>query len=184
MHYLHVTFPLSLSLLPASASASKALFRSPAFFPFFSSFLFLLTLYKPLTESKMSGITRSVYRGAKPLQNARQLSTVVATRSAKPSSSFPGLRNAQQQQSQNVMTSVRSTPGGYSRGRKSFLRYASSSAEGPSKRTQLYDLHVKHGAKMVPFAGFDMPLQYADLSHAESHHWTREKASLFDVSHM
>lgn len=37
---------------------------------------------------------------------------------------------------------------------------------------------------MVPFAGFDMPLQYADLSHTESHHWTREKASLFDVSHM
>lgn len=37
---------------------------------------------------------------------------------------------------------------------------------------------------MVPFAGFDMPLQYSDLSHTESHHWTREKASLFDVSHM
>lgn len=37
---------------------------------------------------------------------------------------------------------------------------------------------------MVPFAGFSMPLQYADLSHVESHHWTREKASLFDVSHM
>jgi aminomethyltransferase len=45
-------------------------------------------------------------------------------------------------------------------------------------------LHVEHGAKMVPFAGFDMPLQYADLSHVESHMWTREKASLFDVSHM
>lgn len=37
---------------------------------------------------------------------------------------------------------------------------------------------------MVPFAGFSMPLQYKDLSHLESHHWTREKASLFDVSHM
>lgn len=37
---------------------------------------------------------------------------------------------------------------------------------------------------MVPFAGFDMPLQYSDLSHVESHKWTREKASLFDVSHM
>lgn len=37
---------------------------------------------------------------------------------------------------------------------------------------------------MVPFAGFSMPLQYADLSHVESHKWTREKASLFDVSHM
>lgn len=52
------------------------------------------------------------------------------------------------------------------------------------KRTQLYDLHVERGAKMVPFAGFSMPLQYSDLSHVESHNWTREKASLFDVSHM
>lgn len=29
-----------------------------------------------------------------------------------------------------------------------------------------------------------MPLQYSDLSHVESHLWTREKASVFDVSHM
>lgn len=63
------------------------------------------------------------------------------------------------------------------------VRYASNSSE-PLGKTQLYDLHVEHGAKMVPFAGFDMPLQYADLSHVESHMWTREKASLFDVSHM
>ncbi|KAF4210321.1 hypothetical protein CNMCM8980_004341 [Aspergillus fumigatiaffinis] len=63
-------------------------------------------------------------------------------------------------------------------------RYASSSASGPVKKTQLYDLHIARGAKMVPFAGYSMPLQYSDLSHVESHHWTREKASLFDVSHM
>ena len=65
------------------------------------------------------------------------------------------------------------------------VRYASSAApSGPVKKTQLYDLHLARGAKMVPFAGFSMPLQYSDLSHVESHHWTREKASLFDVSHM
>lgn len=63
------------------------------------------------------------------------------------------------------------------------VRYASSSSE-PLRKTQLYDLHEAHGAKMVPFAGYSMPLQYADLSHVESHMWTREKASLFDVSHM
>lgn len=62
-------------------------------------------------------------------------------------------------------------------------RYASNSSE-PLAKTQLYDLHEAHGAKMVPFAGYAMPLQYADLSHVESHAWTREKASLFDVSHM
>ncbi|KAI2904956.1 hypothetical protein CBS63078_5526 [Aspergillus niger] len=65
------------------------------------------------------------------------------------------------------------------------VRYASSVApSGPVKKTQLYDLHLARGAKMVPFAGFSMPLQYSDLSHVESHKWTREKASLFDVSHM
>ncbi|KAF2173227.1 hypothetical protein M409DRAFT_17173 [Zasmidium cellare ATCC 36951] len=51
-------------------------------------------------------------------------------------------------------------------------------------RTALYDLHLQHGAKMVPFGGYSMPVQYSDLSVGESHHWTREKASLFDVGHM
>jgi len=37
---------------------------------------------------------------------------------------------------------------------------------------------------MVPFAGYYMPVQYEDQSIAESHVWTRTKASLFDVSHM
>ncbi|PYH49900.1 glycine decarboxylase subunit T [Aspergillus saccharolyticus JOP 1030-1] len=65
------------------------------------------------------------------------------------------------------------------------LRHASATTPaGSLKQTQLYDVHVANGAKMVPFAGFSMPLQYSDLSHVESHHWTREKASLFDVSHM
>jgi len=37
---------------------------------------------------------------------------------------------------------------------------------------------------MVPFGGYSMPVQYSDLSVGESHHWTREKCSLFDVGHM
>ncbi|KAL4939973.1 hypothetical protein BDV06DRAFT_197694 [Aspergillus oleicola] len=65
------------------------------------------------------------------------------------------------------------------------VRFASSVTTPDSLRqTQLYDLHIANGAKMVPFAGFSMPLQYSDLSHVESHLWTRKKASLFDVSHM
>ncbi len=51
------------------------------------------------------------------------------------------------------------------------------------KRTPLYDLHVKLGAKMVPFAGYEMPVQYATGVMAEHNH-TRAKAGLFDVSHM
>lgn len=51
------------------------------------------------------------------------------------------------------------------------------------KRTSLYDEHVKLGARMVPFAGYDMPVQYPSGIIAE-HNWTRGNAGLFDVSHM
>lgn len=42
--------------------------------------------------------------------------------------------------------------------------------------------HRAHGARMVPFAGYDMPIQYDGIM--AEHHWTRSSASLFDVSHM
>ncbi|MCB2112693.1 MAG: glycine cleavage system aminomethyltransferase GcvT [Parvularculaceae bacterium] len=51
------------------------------------------------------------------------------------------------------------------------------------KRTPLYDLHLSLGAKMVEFAGYEMPVQYADGVLKEHLH-TRAKAGLFDVSHM
>lgn len=54
----------------------------------------------------------------------------------------------------------------------------------PLKRTPLYDLHMNNGATLVPFAGFEMPVLYADMGLAESHKWTRAKSSVFDVSHM
>jgi hypothetical protein len=62
--------------------------------------------------------------------------------------------------------------------------FASETGKEDLKRITLYDLHVAKKAKFVPFAGYSMPLYYDDLSHVESHHWTREKASIFDVSHM
>ncbi|MGV1721165.1 glycine cleavage system aminomethyltransferase GcvT [Vibrio furnissii] len=49
--------------------------------------------------------------------------------------------------------------------------------------TPLHALHVEVGAKMVPFAGYDMPVQYA-LGVKKEHLHTREAAGLFDVSHM
>jgi aminomethyltransferase len=52
-----------------------------------------------------------------------------------------------------------------------------------TKRTALYDFHVKHGAKMVPFAGYEMPVQYP-LGVLEEHLHCRKAAGLFDVSHM
>ncbi|HQY43451.1 MAG TPA: glycine cleavage system aminomethyltransferase GcvT [Paracoccaceae bacterium] len=51
------------------------------------------------------------------------------------------------------------------------------------KRTVFFDLHVKLGAKMVPFAGYDMPVQYP-MGVLKEHLHTRTAAGLFDVSHM
>ncbi|PUA18790.1 glycine cleavage system aminomethyltransferase GcvT [Glaciimonas sp. PCH181] len=50
-------------------------------------------------------------------------------------------------------------------------------------RTPLYDLHVELGAKMVPFAGYQMPVQYP-TGVLKEHSHTRTQAGLFDVSHM
>ena len=62
-------------------------------------------------------------------------------------------------------------------------RAASTAAQKPLKRTPLYDVHAALGAKIVPFAGFEMPVQYPTGITAE-HKAVREKAGLFDVSHM
>ena len=51
------------------------------------------------------------------------------------------------------------------------------------KRTALYDLHLELGAKMVPFAGYEMPVQYP-AGVLKEHLHTRASAGLFDVSHM
>jgi aminomethyltransferase len=51
------------------------------------------------------------------------------------------------------------------------------------KTTPLTEDHIARGARMVPFAGYTMPVQYADGVMKE-HLWTREHAGLFDVSHM
>jgi len=50
-------------------------------------------------------------------------------------------------------------------------------------RTPLYELHLELGAKMVPFAGYEMPVQYP-AGVMKEHQHTRAKAGLFDVSHM
>ena len=51
------------------------------------------------------------------------------------------------------------------------------------QRTPIHDEHVKLGARMVPFAGYEMPIQYPTGITAE-HHAVRNAAGLFDVSHM
>src|SRR6188474_346570 len=55
--------------------------------------------------------------------------------------------------------------------------------ESPLKHTPLHALHVARGGKMVPFAGYDMPVQYP-AGVLKEHLHTRSNAGLFDVSHM
>ena len=50
------------------------------------------------------------------------------------------------------------------------------------KRTPLYEEHKSLGAKLVPFAGWEMPLQYSGI--VDEHHTVRKAVGLFDVSHM
>ena len=56
-------------------------------------------------------------------------------------------------------------------------------ADAPLLSTPLQAEHEAQGARMVPFAGYAMPVQYPTGILAE-HAWTREHAGLFDVSHM
>ena len=58
-----------------------------------------------------------------------------------------------------------------------------SPIDQPLKITPLHAAHIAAGARMVAFAGYDMPVQYAD-GVLKEHLWTREHAGLFDVSHM
>jgi aminomethyltransferase len=51
------------------------------------------------------------------------------------------------------------------------------------KTTPLHAAHIALGARMVPFAGYDMPVQYTE-GVLKEHLWTREHAGIFDVSHM
>src|SRR5437868_1935392 len=55
--------------------------------------------------------------------------------------------------------------------------------QSPLKHTPLHALHLARGGKMVPFAGYDMPVQYA-AGVLKEHLHTRAAAGLFDVSHM
>ena len=60
--------------------------------------------------------------------------------------------------------------------------YLGAPMDASLKRTPLYDLHVKAGARMVPFGGWEMPVQYTSI--LEEHRTVRGAVGLFDVSHM
>lgn len=57
-------------------------------------------------------------------------------------------------------------------------------SDQPLAKTPLYALHQELGAKLVPFAGYSMPVQYEGMGIIKEHLHTRSQAGLFDVSHM
>jgi aminomethyltransferase len=57
-----------------------------------------------------------------------------------------------------------------------------ATSDSPLKRTPLFDLHRELGARMTPFAGYEMPVEYKGV--VDEHLAVRTKAGLFDVSHM
>lgn len=62
--------------------------------------------------------------------------------------------------------------------------FSSHAPSSEARKTPLYDYHVKHAGKMVPFANFLLPIQYGNEGIAPSHLHTRSHSSIFDVSHM
>jgi len=62
-------------------------------------------------------------------------------------------------------------------------QYSGEKMSEELKRTELYEWHVNHGGRMVPFAGWEMPVQYPS-GPIEEHHITRRSAGLFDIDHM
>ena len=62
-------------------------------------------------------------------------------------------------------------------------RTLAAASDAPLRKTPLHATHVALGGKMVPFGGWDMPVQYPD-GIVKSHEHTRTSAGLFDVSHM
>ena len=58
----------------------------------------------------------------------------------------------------------------------------SSTADTALRRTPLYERHVEAGAKLVPFAGWEMPVQYVGVK--QEHLAVRREVGIFDVSHM
>jgi len=61
---------------------------------------------------------------------------------------------------------------------------AAHKQDAPLLKTALWPLHTSMGGKMVPFAGYDMPVQYDGMGVLKEHVHTRSEAGLFDVSHM
>ena len=132
-----------------------------------------------MSAARVSTTARSVIRPSMASAARRTIVNGQCLRTLTQASSPARLRQSQTSLIPRFQALKATTP----RGTRS---YASEElvTGGPLGKTGLFELHIANGAKMVPFGGFHMPVQYTDLSVGDSHKWTREKASIFDVSHM
>ncbi|KAK3299068.1 uncharacterized protein B0H64DRAFT_387011 [Chaetomium fimeti] len=126
--------------------------------------------------------TRSIALG-RALRGACRTSSHIARRFTTRTTTATSLTTGQQRQQQNQQALHLPTRLPQTKTRTQTRPYASSSST-PLLTTPLHNLHLTHGAKLVPFGGFEMPVQYAGLSVSASHALTRTHASVFDVSHM
>ncbi|KAI1107512.1 glycine cleavage system T protein [Jackrogersella minutella] len=92
----------------------------------------------------------------------------------------PSTRALRRSHESPLQTKTTAAPNLPARSRRAYT----AEAAGKILKTDLHDLHVRHGAKMVPFGGYSMPVQYGDQSLSASHLHTRARASVFDVGHM
>ena len=125
----------------------------------------------------------------KSYRSARCLSEALALRSAVPRTSTRALTNAalrttsrpsQLSQSPRTISKAQFT----TTTRNGAERTLENVGLGHLNQTSLFDFHTAHGAQMVEFAGYAMPVLYKDMTMLESHLHTRNAASLFDVGHM
>ncbi|KER19647.1 hypothetical protein T265_11633 [Opisthorchis viverrini] len=68
--------------------------------------------------------------------------------------------------------------------RLAWCRYIVRTNSTGALRTPFYDFHISHGAKIVDFCGFSLPIQYAQQNILDSHNYVRKNCGIFDVSHM
>ncbi|KAI1764763.1 glycine cleavage system T protein [Hypoxylon sp. FL1150] len=131
---------------------------------------------------KASRVLARANKGAPTLQASRQPLSTRAASSSLSSTPASGRSSAITSSSPRTLPRQHALRANALSARRSYASAPESSA--PLNKTPLYDLHVAHGAKMVPFGGYHMPVQYAGQSVGQEHHFTRSHASLFDVGHM
>nr|CAD7407681.1 unnamed protein product [Timema cristinae] len=125
-----------------------------------------------------------VYKTRGPRLNSRMVSWVLIQKVEPPQQTPGSVGFITTKEEINFGSCINnSQEGWYDRCGRCYSTQGDRAVDEPCK-TSLYDFHVKRSGKMVPFAGFLLPVSYGGESIAASHLHTRKHCSVFDVSHM